>query len=61
VYSVNSGTFHDLVESTLLNGGKSKKKDEDLGDPAEGQADPGSADGVLRTQTHRSTCRGQER
>jgi hypothetical protein len=30
------------VESTLLAGGKSKK-DEYLGDPARGQADPGSA------------------
>jgi hypothetical protein len=30
------------VESTLLAGGKSKKKDGYLGDPARGQADPGS-------------------
>jgi hypothetical protein len=40
------GLFDDLVESTLLAGGKSKKKrkkDGYLGDPARGQADPGSA------------------
>jgi hypothetical protein len=30
------------VESTLLAGGKSKKKDGYLGDPPRGQADPGS-------------------
>jgi hypothetical protein len=36
------GLFDDLVESTLLAGGKSKK-DGYLGDPARGQADPGSA------------------
>jgi hypothetical protein len=37
--------FDDLVESTLLAGGKSKKERKDgyLGDPARGQADPGSA------------------
>jgi hypothetical protein len=34
--------FDDLVESTLLAGGKSKK-DGYLVDPARGQADPGSA------------------
>jgi hypothetical protein len=37
------GLFDDLVGSTLLAGGKSKKKDGYLGDPARGQADPGSA------------------
>ena len=31
------------MESTLLAGGKSKKKDGNLGDSARGQADPGSA------------------
>jgi hypothetical protein len=35
--------FDNLVESTLLAGGKIKKKDEKLGDSARGQADPGSA------------------
>ena len=37
-----SGLFDDLVESTLLAGGKSKK-DGNLGDSARGQADSGSA------------------
>ena len=39
------GFFDDLVGSTLrlLAGGKSKKKDGNLGDSARGQADPGSA------------------
>ena len=41
-YRVNSGTFDDLVESALLAGGN-LIKDGYLGDPARGQADPGSA------------------
>jgi hypothetical protein len=36
------GLFDDLVESTLLAGGKSRKY-WNLGDSARGQADPGSA------------------
>jgi hypothetical protein len=32
-----------MVESTLLVGGKSKKKSVNLGDLARGEADPGSA------------------
>ena len=39
---MNSELFDDLVESTLLAGGKSKKKDGNLGDSARGQADPGN-------------------
>jgi hypothetical protein len=35
--------FDDLVESTLFGWWKIKKKDGYLGDPARGQADPGSA------------------